>query len=269
MSVLQEVSYSFKHYLLSAGGMFKHIAEGDYFLNVLNTTASAHIDYRVNNEPRSLASGDSLLLHLAEGDDFEIDKCSPDNQLFIILYPVACLEELQQQLSRHPQLLQQGIITKTDSRLQLLLDKLNILACHKTIRCMERELLLLEAMLLQIRSMDARTEPEHKTNSSHHEKMLMAKRIIDADLSQNYTIPELAKRVGTNVQYLKTYFKQYFGKTVMTYVTERKMEYAKELMLTGNHRVADVAQMTGYKHPTHFTTAFKKHFGFIPNSLRY
>lgn len=55
----------------------------------------------------------------------------------------------------------------------------------------------------------------------------------------------------------------------MNYITEKKMEHAKELILTGNHRVSDVARMTGYKHSTHFTTAFKKHFGFIPNSLKY
>ncbi|VTP86630.1 hypothetical protein [Sphingobacterium daejeonense] len=28
----------------------------------------------------------------------------------------------------------------------------------------------------------------------------------------------------------------------------------------GKYRVSDVARMTGYKHSTHFTTAFKKYF---------
>src|SRR5690606_12621322 len=104
---------------------------------------------------------------------------------------------------------------------------------------------------------------------NHYEKILLAKQIIEEDLSKNHSIPELAKLVGTNVQYLKKYFKLYFGKTVMNYITEKKMEHAKELILTGNHLVSDVARMTGYKHSTHFTTAFKKHFGFIPNSLKY
>ena len=56
---------------------------------------------------------------------------------------------------------------------------------------------------------------------------------------------------------------------MLNYAIEKKMAYAKELILTGNYLVSDVARMTGYKHATHFTTAFKKHFGFIPNSLRY
>ena len=47
------------------------------------------------------------------------------------------------------------------------------------------------------------------------------------------------------------------------------MEHAKKLILTGDYRISDVARLTGYKHSTHFTTAFKKYFGFIPNSLKY
>ena len=104
---------------------------------------------------------------------------------------------------------------------------------------------------------------------SHYDKIMLAKKIIDTDLSRNYTIHELAKTVGTNEQYLKKYFKQYFGKTVMSYITEAKMEHAKNLIMTGEYRVSDVARMTGYKHSTHFSSAFKKFFGFIPNSLRY
>jgi AraC-like DNA-binding protein len=104
---------------------------------------------------------------------------------------------------------------------------------------------------------------------SHYDKIMLAKKMIDSDLSKNFTISELAKQVGTNEQYLKKYFKGYFGKTVLNYITDRKMTYAKELIVSGNYRVADVARMTGYKHSTHFTTAFKKYFGFIPNSLRY
>lgn len=88
-------------------------------------------------------------------------------------------------------------------------------------------------------------------------------------MAKNYTIHELAKAVGTNEQYLKKYFKQYIGKTVQTYMKEIKMEHAKNLIMTGEHRISDVARMTGYKHSTHFTTAFKKFFGFIPNASRY
>ncbi|MGH2622399.1 MAG: helix-turn-helix domain-containing protein, partial [Sphingobacterium sp.] len=104
---------------------------------------------------------------------------------------------------------------------------------------------------------------------NHYEKIQLVKNLIDADFSQNHTIAELAKKAGTNEQYLKKYFKLCFGKTVMNYITQIKMEQAKKLILERNYRIADIAIMIGYKHATHFTNAFKKHFGIIPNSLRY
>ncbi|COY90275.1 DNA-binding domain-containing protein%2C AraC-type [Mycobacterium tuberculosis] len=130
--------------------------------------------------------------------------------------------------------------------------------------------MLLEVIIHQVESLYVENDnKEIISNKNHYEKIQMAKKLIDEDLSQNHTITELAKAVGTNEQYLKKHFKQYYGKTIMSYITEMKMEHAKKLILMGKYRVSDVARMTGYKHSTHFTTAFKKYFGIIPNSLRY
>jgi AraC-like DNA-binding protein len=32
--------------------------------------------------------------------------------------------------------------------------------------------------------------------------------------------------------------------------------------------VSEISQKLGYKHATHFTSAFKKHFGYLPTKLR-
>src|SRR5690606_15195941 len=93
------------------------------------------------------------------------------------------------------------------------------------------------------------------------DKIIQAQLLIESDLSRTYTISELAKAVGTNEQYLKTYFKQHIGKTIMNYALEVKMLYAKELILRDDCRISDVAQLTGYKHATHFSMTFKKFFG--------
>ena len=162
-------------------------------------------------------------------------------------------------------------MTASDTRFRLLLDQLLELPETDMLYRMRADLLILEMLLYQIQTLAEQNEtvPQKVAVKDHYEKVLRVKAIIEEDLSKNHSIPELAKQVGTNVQYLKKYFKQYFGKTVLNYAIEKKMAYAKELILTGNYLVSDVARMTGYKHATHFTTAFKKHFGFIPNSLRY
>lgn len=95
-----------------------------------------------------------------------------------------------------------------------------------------------------------------------------AKKIIEADLSKNHTIQQLAKLSGTNEQYLKKNFKAFYGKTVQKHATDIKMAYAKELIKTQDLKMAEIASKVGYKHATHFTAAFKKYFGFVPQKLK-
>src|SRR5690606_36936688 len=77
----------------------------------------------------------------------------------------------------------------------------------------------------------------------------------------------LAHAVGTNEATLKKHFKAVYGTTVFGYLTARRMELAKALLLSKELKVAAVAQEVGYKYASHFTTAFRKHFGVLPNKL--
>ncbi|MDQ8003640.1 MAG: AraC family transcriptional regulator [Pedobacter sp.] len=100
------------------------------------------------------------------------------------------------------------------------------------------------------------------------EKMIVVKELIENDLGNSPTISSLARAAGTNEQYLKKHFKLLFGSTVFGYITSCKMEKAKELLLSEKYRITEISEMVGYKHATHFTTAFKKFFGYLPQSLK-
>lgn len=101
------------------------------------------------------------------------------------------------------------------------------------------------------------------------EKIKVAKELIESNLNQNFTIPQLARTVGTNEQYLKKHFKQFYGKTVFKFIVECKMHKAKQMLKEKEVKISSIGQQLGYKHATHFTTAFKKFFGYAPNTLRY
>ncbi|RRN77151.1 AraC family transcriptional regulator, partial [Pseudoxanthomonas sp. SGD-10] len=100
------------------------------------------------------------------------------------------------------------------------------------------------------------------------DKMNLAKELIDNNPYDSYTITYLARTVGTNEQYLKKHFKMLFGQSVYQYILSRKMEKAREMILSGDYRIADIAEISGYKHATHFTNAFKKFFGYVPLTLK-
>ncbi len=79
-------------------------------------------------------------------------------------------------------------------------------------------------------------------------------------------VAALARMVGTNETYLKKQFKQLFGTSIAQYSMKVRMEKARELLKQGVP-ITKVAGLSGYKHTSHFTNAFKKYFGFTPGQF--
>lgn len=129
---------------------------------------------------------------------------------------------------------------------------------------------LIELMMLQFQEYEtiSRKLPEICTSETNLEKMYEVREIIDSNLKQSCTLLDLAQQVGTNECYLKKHFKQVFGTTVFGYVHTQRMQRSKELLLNEDMKVAEVAKLSGYKHASHFTTAFKKYFGYLPHQIK-
>ena len=100
------------------------------------------------------------------------------------------------------------------------------------------------------------------------EKMLLVKNLINNNFEESYSLTHLARLAGTNEQYLKKHFKMMFGQTVFGYILSCKMEKAREMLLSGDYKIVEIAAFVGYKHATHFTTAFKKFFGYAPQKIK-
>ncbi len=127
------------------------------------------------------------------------------------------------------------------------------------------ELLML---LFQEYEMTFNKLPEICTSDSNLEKMYEVKDIIDSNLTRSCTLLDLAQQVGTNECYLKKHFKQVFGTTVFGYAHTQRMLRSREMLLNEDRKIAEVAKLSGYKHASHFTTAFKKYFGYLPHQIK-
>jgi len=250
---------------------FAFISPIEGYLNLLVHDQSANCTYSIQSENYLLQAGENILKHVNKGDHLEFKSLSPDNMVLMMLVPCEKLPAFHIKYLENRDRFEKGLLTKADSRIELSLQQIFELYQEDSyLNQLKIQSLLLEIIIHQVEGLYAENESKELiVNKSHFEKIQQVKKMIDEDLSKNHSISELAKAVGTNEQYLKKYFKQHYGKTVMNYITEAKMEHAKKLILMGKYRVSDVARMTGYKHSTHFTTAFKKYFGIIPNSLKY
>ncbi|WP_156522653.1 helix-turn-helix domain-containing protein [Arachidicoccus ginsenosidimutans] len=110
-------------------------------------------------------------------------------------------------------------------------------------------------------------EADKKLTKEEIERMYLAKEIVEKNHNQPCRLIDLAHSVGTNDTYLKKHFKIVFGTTVFAHLLQFKMEKAMQFLKDG-YSISDVAGLTGYNRISHFSRAFKKHFGFPPNKVK-
>ncbi|WP_343271477.1 AraC family transcriptional regulator [Lentibacillus songyuanensis] len=92
------------------------------------------------------------------------------------------------------------------------------------------------------------------------------KQFIDVHYNQDMTVHELARLTRLSCKYFAEVFKKRFGKTVMEYVTELRMQAAKRLMNQGSLKVREIAHEIGYRDEFYFSRKFKKETGMTPTN---
>jgi len=124
---------------------------------------------------------------------------------------------------------------------------------------------LLTLQLQQINKIDCSECRYHKY---YQEQLNEARNLIETCYQTPPTIAQLAQEVGMSETVLKTNFKNCFGTTIYGYLFEYRMSIAQKLLSDSTLTIAEIGDQTGYEHPSHFTTAFKRKFGVSPVEWR-
>ncbi|AFH63168.1 AraC family transcriptional regulator [Paenibacillus mucilaginosus K02] len=90
------------------------------------------------------------------------------------------------------------------------------------------------------------------------------KAYIDTNYEENLTMDQLARMADISPKYYGSLFKKTFGKTVTDYMTEVRINRAKQLMAQSRLRLRDVAFMVGYQDEFYFSRMFKREVGVPP-----
>ncbi len=77
-------------------------------------------------------------------------------------------------------------------------------------------------------------------------------------------MPLLAREAGMSLPSFKTKFHEVTGQTVFGYLTEKRLERARFGIEQQGWSVIEAAWFSGYRHPTNFSAAFRRRFGFSP-----
>lgn len=91
---------------------------------------------------------------------------------------------------------------------------------------------------------------------------------IDEHYMDALSVDNLAESVYLTPTYLCVLFKKSTGKTINHYLTEVRLEKAKELLKNDAIHLQDICFRVGYLSPSYFSRLFKKYFGQTPSEYR-
>lgn len=85
---------------------------------------------------------------------------------------------------------------------------------------------------------------------------------------ETISLNEVAAKAGVSPNHLSSVFSQNMQKTLIEYITNKRMEKAKKLLKTTNVSTGSIAAEIGYKDPRYFSFVFKKTQGMSPREYR-
>ena len=91
---------------------------------------------------------------------------------------------------------------------------------------------------------------------------------LNRHFSQAISFQELCELHNINGSYLSQLFKKELGITFTAYLTQLRMNRAKELLKTTNLRISEISDALGYDYYFNFTKLFKKEVGMTPKEYR-
>ncbi len=148
----------------------------------------------------------------------------------------------------------------------------NVLHCPLKGRLgeMMMETAIVQIILLQLDSLFQRNECAARTDLSKRDIGLVhdLRDHLTKTFLEDHSLTDLARNFATNTNKLITTFKKVFGRSIFDYLQELRMDHARELLLEGDVQITEVARILKYKNPNHFSSAFKKHFGVSPSSVK-
>lgn len=107
---------------------------------------------------------------------------------------------------------------------------------------------------------------EEQSGKTIREKFLVY--ISNNCFSADFSTTIMADEFGMSLPQLSRCFKSVLGRNLSDYVTELKIEKAKELLLYEDKAIKDIAEEVGYSSVNSFNRRFKQVTGYTPGELR-
>ncbi len=109
-------------------------------------------------------------------------------------------------------------------------------------------------------------EESKKRNSLNTIQVI--KDYITEHITEDISLIDLSDITGYSTTYLSKFFSDNEGITISDYISNRKVEKIKELMLDSSLNIGDIANAVGFHSRTYFNNYFKRLVGMAPQQFR-
>jgi len=94
------------------------------------------------------------------------------------------------------------------------------------------------------------------------------KEVVDAHVTSNLSIEEMAQLTNLSVSSFKREFKKIFFDSPAHYIKSKRVERAAEMLLLSDKRISDIAFECGFNDQAHFSKSFQIKYGVTPSQFR-
>ena len=96
----------------------------------------------------------------------------------------------------------------------------------------------------------------------------IAKKYISDNFSSEISLDDVSRIVNISPYYFSKLFKEATGENFIEYLTNIRIEKAKDLLLNSDMSMKEICAMCGYQDPNYFSRTFKKNVGFTPTEYK-
>ena len=91
---------------------------------------------------------------------------------------------------------------------------------------------------------------------------------MEKHYAENIALENAAASMQYAPAYFSKLFKRLFDQTFTSYLTNVRMQHAKQMLRTSDLSIHDIAAAVGFRDSTYFTRAFRRLFGSTPTEYR-
>ena len=259
--------------------IWEHKDTATYLTNplLINYCVKGRCELQLDNHEYTFVSNNEVSVSLAQAkDDYHYPgSCYEGMELFI--YPDSFSHQDETLFDQSVLSLQQLILkychTKdtftfyaSDILSQLFLQLWKKQSCEEPamIRLKVMEILL----TLQSETLTTPAIPRTYYTLAQIEIAKQVEAVLLQDMSQHYTMHQLAHMFHVSESSLNKYFKGVFGKNISTYMKVKRMELAASMLVKKDWRLAEIAGAVGYENHSKFSAAFKSVYQKTPLAYR-